>query len=78
LPQEYRITGMIGEFGPESAKMLDTRAEDDATRGMFWFYGRIIYADVWGTIHTTTFCFASQVWSSWFIPPGCTELNQRT
>lgn len=62
-------------FSTELAKGLEPEAEP---RGRFWLFGRIVYADVWGTVHTTTYCFASDVWSGWYIAPGTTELNQRT
>jgi hypothetical protein len=72
--EQFWQTTMLRDFTPELARPFDV----DIADGQFWFYGRVVYADVWGAIHETKYCWANEAWSSWYIPPDATKHNERT
>jgi hypothetical protein len=72
-----RTTEIGRTFGDDQAKLFDTE-KGDGPRFKFWFYGHILYTDVWNNLHTTRFCLASEVWSGWFMPREAMQFNQRT
>jgi hypothetical protein len=44
----------------------------------FWFYGRVIYEDIWGNEHVTRFCWGHDGRLDWFLPEGGKRYNERT
>jgi hypothetical protein len=72
-----RITQVHGTFGADQANLFDTQNET-IERFKFWFYGHILYTDVWNNLHMTRFCLANEVWSNWYMPPEAMQYNQRT
>jgi len=44
----------------------------------FWFYGRVVYDDIWGNEHVTRFCWGHDGRLSWFLPDGGKQYNERT
>jgi hypothetical protein len=76
-PRERFAWIRSGEFDDEKAKLFDIKTDyDERTR--FWFIGHVLYTDVWGNLHMTRFCMASEVWSNWYLPPEAMQYNKRT
>lgn len=66
---QHRITGVIDERAANAINERESR---------FWFYGRVIYEDIWGNEHVTSFCWGHDGRLSWFLPEGGKRYNERT
>ena len=63
---------LTGAVDVAAAKRID---DGDS---LFWFYGCVVYEDVWGAEHVTRFCWGHNGRLAWFLPKGGNRYNERT
>jgi hypothetical protein len=63
---------LAGTVDVDAAKLIDDG------KSHFWFYGQVIYDDIWGNEHATRFCWGHDGRLSWFLPENSKRYNDRT